>query len=451
MNKPNGFDNAIGGFDIITTPPVQKPNEDAARLYRYGNRELKSGICIPSASNSYSVGIEYVKRWILCRFKQDYFKTVWVNGRHIALDYMTFKDQAMIRRDRPAIAFTPTVNLEYDRNTQDSYMGGYKMLINKFNHESDFFKDYDNNIFIGVGCRDQEIGFNIKYRVESREQQMDLYREIELKCRIGYTDTHYVETDCHIPMEIMLNVANNAGFAIDKNHNIIDINGFVKYVNSRSNLPIIYKLRGSTGRREFFMRGKLLAHISVVDKLTTSDGNRQGQSEHDFDIDMALVLHMTVPSYYVITSRKDLSYEIPLKDKTSAIGLWTVTCVTPPATNEKGWQQYFTTDYELDKDEANLDTIELDLGDLFTGELIRSEIDNHLKMMLSPGIFIDIQIFDGQHLTSNFKIDWLNKKIIIDRSDNHDVYKYYFAIYTDNRYLNDRSLTNEEERVNSRP
>lgn len=409
---------------------------------------LESSLIIPSAVQGYSLAVQYMRDWIVGKFDPGYFKTVFINGRHIMQDYMRYSSISMIKRDKPAVAITPAPDLDYDRNILDSYMGGSDMLIKKFNHEQCFFKDYDNNIFLGMGIREQQVNFNIRFRVETRAQQLDLYRNLEMRCRIGYTHKDFVSADFHIPYELMVNIAKHAGFEVDKKDNIVDIISFLKYVNSRSQMPITYKLRAVNGKREFFLRASnVYVHLNTMDKLSYDDGEREGQLDNNFNIEMSVILNMWVPSYYVYTSAKPIYKIIPCMDS-NGIGLCTLRVLDIPETNEDGWSKYFTTDYELDEEEIKNNKAEIDMRGLFVNPDMRRVILEHFNMNISPSRFIDIHMYEFFD-KANIDIDWLKMKMTITNlTDRH---KLKFAIYLDHDYYNEYLLTMKninETRIN---
>ena len=60
--------------------------------------KLHDYISIPSEVHVYSLGIEYMKNWFLEQFSTDYFKTVYVNGKHIFDDYRRFNRERLTKQ-----------------------------------------------------------------------------------------------------------------------------------------------------------------------------------------------------------------------------------------------------------------------------------------------------------------------------------------------------------------
>lgn len=56
---------------------------------------LYKALSIPSFVHGYSLAIEYIKSWFLGKFKEfgfpdNYFKTVYINGKHVLDDWKYF-------------------------------------------------------------------------------------------------------------------------------------------------------------------------------------------------------------------------------------------------------------------------------------------------------------------------------------------------------------------------
>lgn len=403
-------------------------------LVEYEKR-LEASLCVPSSVHGYSLAVEYMRDWFIEKFDKDYFKTVFINGKHVLDDYKRFSIGKIIKKEKPAVAMTPILNFEYDRNNQDMYMGGRDLLIGKFNHRKSFFKDWENNIFLGINLREMEVGFSYKVRVSSRAQQIDLYKHMELAFRVGLTQYEYIAIDFHIPIELMLNIAAHAGYEIDENEKIVDIVGFMNYVNAHSEFPMVYKLRTINGSNEFFMRvPNVYVHVACSDRMQADDGEREGMLDNNFHVDMMCSLRMMVPHYYVYKSLHKMYKYVPTLDS-NVLGIYTFKIFDIPEINERKWNKYIVTAYEFGKDEMKSENIEIELAGLFNRDM-RKVIDDNMKMGLSPAVFIDIVLYNYSE-DSDCRIDWVNMILIIPKPLSARI---HIAIYVDTEYYNDRLL-----------
>lgn len=400
--------------------------------YKYN---LDASLCVPSSVHGYSLAVEYMRDWFLEKFDPGYFQTIFINGKHILDDYKRFSIGEIVKKRKPAVAITPIINFDYDRGNQDMYMGGRQMLIGKFNHEKSFFRDWENNIFLGLNLRELEVGFNYKVRVSTRAQQIDLLRHMEMSFRVGLTQYEYINVDFHIPMEIILNVANHAGFEVDKDDNIVDIIGFVNYVNSRSEFPVVYKLRTINGNNEFFIRvPNVFAHIAAAEKLQVDDGEREGALDNNFHVDMNCTLRIMVPHYYVYKSAQKITKFIPTMDS-NVFGMYTIKIFDIPEINDRKWNKYIVTGYEFNKNDLNKKDIHIDISPLFNKQMMKV-IENHIKMDISPSSFLDLVLYNYS-VDSECSIDWVNMHLIIPEAISGRI---HIVIYIDSEYYNEQIL-----------
>jgi hypothetical protein len=403
--------------------------------------KLESALCMPSAVHGYSLAVEYMRDWFINKFDKNYFKTVFINGKHVLDDYRRFSIGELVKKDKPAVAITPAINFEYDRNTQDLYMGGTDLLLGKFNHEKGFFKDWEKNIFLGLNLRELEVGFNFRVRVSTRAQQIDLYRHMELAFRVNFTQFQYITADFHIPMELMLNMASHAGFEVI-NDKITDIAEFVNYANEHSEFPITYSLRTINGKNEFFIRvPNVYVHIACLDKLSADDGEREGAGDNNFHVEMVAVLRMMVPHYYVYKSVQRISKYIPTSESSDfGMYLYSFKVFDIPEYNEKKWNRYLTTDYTFSEDELYTVNVPIDLNNLFNDEA-KTIISNHIKMGISPSSFIDVVLYNFSE-DSDCTIDWENMQLIIPEAISGRI---HIAVYIDMKYYNVQQLKIKSE------
>lgn len=408
-------------------PEVFDPNS-LPMISRY--KQLTGHLCIPSAVHGYSVAVEYMKNWFLQKFHTDYFKTVYINGKHIMDDYRRFSIFSNIKRANPAVSITPIVNYEYDRDGLDAYMGDTNLLINKFNFRESFFKDYEHNIFLGFNIREIEMNFTYKIRVESKAQQIDLFRYMEAAFRIGYTSNEFISVDYHIPNEMIQNIAIHAGFETNENGEVLEINKFLLYLNQHSGFPIVYKMRAVNGKCEYFVRVKrVYAYTDTRQKLSLDDGEMNGKLNKDYIIEMNVLLHLWVPHYYVYLDQKEAVRNIPLQDS-NVFGLFTLKLFDPPLTDKHGWDQYLITEYELDYNDIKKDYVDVDIEELFGGEF-KAMIQDHINKGISPSIFINIVLYNMEEDAAK-TIDWETYTMRVPNPKT----SLHIAVYVDMLYFN---------------
>lgn len=392
---------------------------------------LHRSLITPSTVHGYSLAIEYMRNWFLKQFDKDFFKTVYINGKHVFDDYRRFNKTQLLKVEKPAVAIIPSVNYDYDRDMLDTYLGGRDLAINRVAIiQNGFLTDHDNNIYLGFRMRQLEMPFTFRVRVKSRAQQIDLYEYMQLAFRVGSSQGENISMDFHVPMEIMLNIAKDAGFEI-KDEKIVDVVKFLSYLNAHSQIPFTYKFRAINGESEFFMRvDNLYMYISNTDKLSLDDGEREGQLDNNFHIEMNCILRVPIPHFYFYFSDKTIQNFYKARKEVS--GLYSFKILEPPYKNDKGWENYLSTDWV--DESKHVDSI--DFKELIQGDLLKVYNFNR-SLNLSPAIFMDIIIFNGQKQL-DIKIDWEN--LIVDINQDLPDEDSKICIYVDKEYVNDKLL-----------
>lgn len=418
---------------------------DGIRNTNFDYINLNTNIAIPSAVHSYSLAIEYMRKWFLKYFKDDFFKTIHVNGKHVLADWKRFNRPNVRQIEKPAVLIMPSVNPDFNRDNLDLMQSGLNMFLRRsFTVKDNFLSDYDNNVFIGIKLKQIEMPFTFRIRVRSRAQQLNLLDYVKAACRIGSTQGEYIDMDCHVPYELMLNVAADAGFEIEKvneHYYIKDIVSFLKYLNSHSLLTFTYKFRAINGKPEFFIRLKhCYAHIACLDGISVDDGERQGALDANFHVEFTATLQMPAPqlfAYYSVNQHPQFG-----RESDNTVGLYQLVTLEPPMKNEKNWVQYMATDW-IDND---LDITHINFKELLANSDIKKVIQHNVDIGISPAIFMDIVLYNGTYKIP-ITIDWESYDIFIRKHLTDEI--SHIAIYADLDYLNS-TLANLENIESSR-
>lgn len=395
---------------------------------------LNSDISVPSTIHGYSIGVEYIKQWFLDKFDKDYFKTIFVAGKSVFDDYRRLSKTELLAVEKPALSINPSLDIEYNRDFVDMYPGGMKNFARRTcTYDKAFFSDYDSNNYLAMHLRLMRININFRIRVKTRAQQIDLYEYMRIAFKIGSSHKEFKDIDFHVPKEIIICIAKDSGFEVDANGKVLDVIGFLQYLNSHSGLPFMYKLRTINGNNEFFIKAShLCMHVLCTDSMSIDDGERQGQLDNNFHIDMNCVLTLPVPQFYAYYT--DHTIELEKKLKRDLLGLYNLSDVYQvPEMNDKKWEILIKTDWV--NDTKYLDSIEF--KELLERPELQTVLAHTFKTGLSPSIFLDIQLYN------NFKnipitIDWetftINVKSALDNKQSTIV------IYADRGYINEQLL-----------
>lgn len=415
--------------------------QEVKNFYTF-NEDIKELYCtmsIPSTIHSYSLGVEYIKQWFLNKFNKDYFKTIHIDGKHVLDDFRKFDSTNSLKTLKPSISITPQLQFEYDRNKIDSYPFGIKTYIKRSNLERSFFKDIDKNLYMGITLEQMQVNFNFRAKVSTRAQQVDLYKFMQMACRVGYTQGEYVDMDIHIPYSIILQLAKDAGYKIE-NEKIVNIIDFVSYLNTHSQFPILFKLRAINGNTEFFMRlTDLYVHINCPDQMSADDGERQGMISDNFMVELNVELQLPSPKLFIYYSIEEHDTIEKIETASQGLGMFGIKIPKIPEKNDKGWDVFLTTEY-FEEDINN--TISIDFKQLFDESTEIGRLIKHNKsMMISSSIFLDFKLYNnGEEM--KYEMDW--ESLILTTIDK-PVHKITnIIIYTDLKYINNEMLNIEE-------
>lgn len=405
---------------------------------------LYGSLVTPSVVNSYSIAMQYIKEWFFSKFNDGYFKSIYIDQKHPLDEFRKFSITKGLKKLKPSVSISPHLTFDYDRDTLDLYQEDIHDYMRRSKSNNAFFIDGERNLNLGVVFEVLEITFDFRIRVGTRAQQIDLYKYLFLAFRFGSTQGEDLIMDCHIPYAIMMQIASDAGFEILDNK-VVDIIGFVRYLNKHSVFPILYKYRTINGKDEFFIRvGGLYTHISCLDKPTADDGERDKQLMTNFLIEFPVVLKIPAPKFYAYhSSCEHTQLKVQTEKATlDTIGLYNIGLPTIPDCDEHGWNQYITTEYY--SDEINK-TIDIEMKELFDNSDLYNIIKSTREMLISPSIFMNIKLYNnGKEI--KYDIDW--NTFTIKLLEKITVHVVQISVYTDLEYV--KSVIYNEENYKNR-
>lgn len=405
--------------------------------------DLNTSLVVPSTVNAYSIGVQYAREWFISKFPSDFFKSVNIEGRNIFYDFRKMDKDKMLKRIKPALSIVPQLQIDHNRDFVDSYPFGANMFARTCNFNDSFFRDYENNLFVGMVPELMLIEFTFRVKLYTKAQQIDLYKYMQLNMRVGFSQSEFASIDYHIPYSVMLQLAEDAGFKV-KNDLIVDVPAFLSYVNKHSTVPIMYKMRTINSTDEFFMRiSNCYLYISCFDPLTAEDGDKDGMINTDFVIEMNCQLKIPSPKLYLYFSKEKHVY-IQRRNKVDDImGIYDIQMVDIPHTNKQGWNQLLTTDYF---EETKGEVLSISFKDFFSDTEIGEIINYNNDIAISSSVCIDfLLINNGKEMT--YTMDWSTLTLTTNEIPENDITN--IAIYTDMGYIN-KIISNKEKANESR-
>ena len=428
-------------------------NRNSKTLYR--------SICVPSTTQAYSLCVEFMKRWFLSKFPQDTFKSVYVEGKNIYDDFRSLDKTALLKRQKPALTITPNISWDFNNDNVDSYPYGMDLYVQTGKFKESFFSYPPNNSYMGIGMETILMPFNFRIKLETRAQQLDMYKFIKMACRVGFTCGEDVDLDFHLPYALMIQIAKDNGFQTqskklseDKEEyeeTICNVPEFLRWLNKYSSLPFLYKFRTLNGKNEFFLKMRnMYVHIRP-ENLSADDGEREGQLSNNFTIEMSAEVRFPAPKMYAYYS--DHSHKLQ-----SVYGAWyqpngpVTSCYTfkgaiIPDLNRYKWPLFMSTTYEEDDENKLYKPLEIDLTELLEGD-IGSCIVDCLSKSISPAIFCELVFYNGGEYI-NGKMDW--ETLTFTSTNPIRSLGTYIGVYVDNNFVADYLLKDNkryETRIN---
>lgn len=420
---------------IYADPDKFKPIDIVERM----EKKIYRNLCVPSHVHAYSVCVEFFKNYILSQFNASFFKTVYIEGKHLFDDWAKLNINDMIKRGKPAIAIIPQLDTDFNRDGIDANNYDLTYYARTFNYRDTFFKDRERDKYIAIAFEQMLMNFQVRIKVNTKAKQIDIMKYLKMALKVGATSGKYLDMDIHVPQEMLLALAQDVGFDVDlEKKEIKDPFKFLVYLNSKSEVPFIYKLRAINGRNEFFIRAKAMyTHIATPD-INIDDGERQGQVSSNYFIEFTTEIRMPAPKVYCYFTAKHTNL-IEFTDNAGNIKSYVANFANVPTLNERGWEQFFTLDYEDKKDKV----LEISISDIFDGDPYINKLIKYCKSkFISPSVFIDFKIVNNNKIV-DIDVNWTD--MVINTIKPVDFEYSEIVVYTDKAYMNSQLLAMEQD------
>lgn len=403
-------------------------------------RHLISSVTLPSQYNSYAVCTEFARDWFLSKFPQNFFNSVYVDGSKTFDQFRQLsKINQQMKRTNPVLGIAPSINMEFNRDFVDTNMGlgGY---LRRSRMEGKIFSDntIQNSRHLAIQFKTIMMTFVYKMRLDTKAQQLDLVEFIKYKHRAGMTENQYLPLDIHVPKKIIMQIAFDIGLLSDDFSRIKDPDKMLKYLNTHSLVPFLYKRRNATGTDEFFIRvDNCSAHIKAEMPNADESGDRQEHEHMSFMIDFTVEIQMTAPycyTYYSETEQNIINSHDLVKDETGILLMKAARADLPDA-NEVGWNRVLNTEYIVENEDLK-DNVVIEFEPLLEGEL-RHIVEYTKSVALSPSLFVDFIIFNDGNFC-DYDLDWDRFTMTIKEKTNHP--GFVIGMYINMSYVNETRI-----------
>lgn len=406
---------------------------------------LKCDLFIPSYVHSLSIATEFIYNYVLSRFPDSFFETIHVSGKHPFEDFRRLQKGDMVKRENPSVALSYSIQYDFDDNNLDWNLLSTSKYLKRSQWQRSFFKCPRRGLYLGMDLEAMMINYNFRFRVNTRAEQLDLYNRLRKVFRLGCTETRDIDCDFHLDRDMMTTIAKEAGFAVDETSGeVINPWNFVRFLNSHSQMPILYKPRMINQKFEYFLRMRNLpVHLDFQNPLDVDDGIQTGMVTSGFTIEFQIATRFPAARTFALYNEGKWHHGIKV-EKDEGIKVFSMKVLDIPEENYKGWPMYGHSDYAAEEDEDIVK--EIAIGELFkapvdikVGTSLDDIIQDAIDQFVDPNVFIEIAVYTNDLAINGtgripIMMDWPNRKIILP-SEIRSTY-FYIAIYIDREYTN---------------
>jgi len=342
-----------------------------------------------------------------------------------------------MRKSNPVLAIIPTIDLTHNRNWIDTNMelAGY---LRRSRMEGIIFSDTRPNKQLHLALQFKTIlmNFNYKIRMDTKAQAMDMVEYIKYSFRAGYSEDQYLPLDIHVPKKVINQIAFDNGLLNKDYSEPENPDAMLRYLNSYSVVPFLYKRRNTTGTFEYFIRVSNCGVHIKTEQPEMDDGDRKDQEVTNFVVDFKAEMEQIAPYCYTYYSKDDqniINTGESISKNDSAIVLMRAAKAELPESIDNGWRRIIKTEYVVDLKDLQNDEVRINMTPLLQGELL--QVLNYTKdILVDPSIFLSFIVFNDIDY-KNIDIDWDKNEIVIREQCSHPA--FLIGVYADMRYIND--------------
>jgi len=386
-----------------------------------------------SMSHTYGNALAFIQKWVIDLFPEDTFKTIHVNSK-IAHRQIRSTSHEFLKKSKPMIIFRPRIaNREEDRFLQRTPMIERQTDIYSTwgnTNLQPFVEDVNKDIAIKYQLNRSVFYVDVLLIFSTLMQQID-YRHY-LENAVRWEHPFSIETcfESYLSQELLKIVGDLCGVPLyDEKGNTKD---FLTYMNGHSVYPITYKLRGSSGNKEFYRYYPVNIETTLLD-LNTDDGEAANSVMNQYQITFTIKMEFNSTGFYYLFSDKIYDIKLPKfnGENTDIIPVFTDIILKEDLNLQQGWILHYRASLRLENDNDFVDMTDM------MNDSIKLAIDYHLKHGLPLFDLIDIKVRKQGNLireNKDYEIDY-HKKIL--RFKNQDTYHTYTILICINlEYVN---------------
>lgn len=370
------------------------------------------------------VAIEYIKKF----FPKDYFKTTHMSTKIAYKQLDIFRtNKEFFKREKPMLILRPRIEL----NDSSNFLYGTAMTQRMFNtfssvefsNTTPLVVDEDKGVMIRYMVNRLKIVFDVVIIVGTYNQQINIAHSLNNMLVPYKPFLIRSPLEAHIPQSVITPMCEHLDIPLDNTGDIL------QFMNTTSRLPITYKLKNSSGNKEFFCLSDNNIE-AIVSDITLDDGNKKGMLYDTYSISFALSCEFFgISSYQLFTKDGSSEYTVcgvdDMNDNSRIQPLYTIPLLFNLNLPE-GWQILNSPNYFVDNGDIDV----TDLKSIFSSS-VQQIIDHHLSMNIPLDTILQFRVFKGidelKH-GEGFKIDLTEMKLYTMVLDPSLTYRLFIIV-----------------------
>lgn len=303
--------------------------------------------------------------------------------------------------------------------------------------------------------RDQ-IQFDIRIRVETNIQQIDLYKYMLNYLRWDQPFSMVTSLEAMIPREIVSQMSKLSNIWIDDTKTN-QVPAALNTMNRFSKFPITYKMRNGTARDEFFMYYTPELIVTLTD-LSPEAGNMRNMINDYYEITFRATVDFNLPGMFVLSGEKPkpdtLKVSMDVLNNSGRydyIPLYTIHNLQAKYRDEHGFVLFSSSRFQTERDpKTKKDSFDLKI--LFEKDhlvVIHDYIGHHVPVET----LLHIELLkNGEMLecgkNKDYFIQWGKTELIVNDADDNAT--YCLLIYMNTNLFNEEIVNRRDDKNNDK-
>lgn len=409
--------------------------EDASVLQNRYEPDKRYITMMTSMSHTYGNVLAWIQQYVLDLMPENLFKTIHVNSK-IAHRQIRSTEHEFLKKSKPMIIFRPRIaNMDEDR-----FLKGTPLIERQYDlyntrgstNLQPFFEDPKNDLMIKFQQNRSVMYVDVIMIFATLMNQIDYVHYLENA--IPWNSSKFIPTflESYIPQEMLKIISDISGKPLFDADN--STKQFLQYLEQNSQMPVTYKLQGSSGTREFYRYYP--THIDTMfTDLSWDDGEKVGHVMNSYQLSFTVRMEFYTTGFYYVFSDNIYDINLPkieISDSSSVIPVYTDVITREDLNLRPGWHLFNKASCRLEKE---FDSICID-------ELLNNSIRANIKYHIDNGLplleFLDIKIRkQGKliHEGTDYKIDYETMTVYFNNKSPY--YTYRILICVNVEYIND--------------